>query len=159
MNDNLGTSTHDDINKQNNTQKQFLSIGEAARVTEVHAKMIRHYESIGLIQKAKRTEAGYRIYDSSDIHTLQFIKRARNLGFSVKEIKKLLSLWRNRSRASAEVKTLAIGHMQRLNEKIEELKSMKNTLEHLVQHCHGDGRPHCPILEGLSQGVKVENVE
>ena len=128
-----------------------MNIGEAAKASGVNAKLIRHYESIGIIPKANRTESGYRVYSDSDIYTLTFVKRARSLGFSMKEIKKLVGLWRNRSRASADVKALALVHVKEMEQKIEELQSMVKTLRHLAKNCHGDQRPDCPIIEGLAQ--------
>lgn len=131
-----------------------MNIGEAAKASGVNAKMIRHYESIGLVPKAQRSEAGYRKYSEADVHILIFVKRARQLGFSMKEIKKLVGLWRNKSRASAEVKNMALSHIQQMEEKIEELQQMVKTLKHLAKTCHGDQRPHCPILENLATGEK-----
>ena len=128
------------------------NIGEAAKASGVSAKMIRHYESIGLIAKARRTDSGYRTYAESDVHTLRFVKRARDLGFSMKEIKQLLGLWRNRGRRSAEVKSLARGHIEALAAKIREMQAMVDTLTDLVDHCHGDHRPDCPILADLAEG-------
>lgn len=128
-----------------------MNIGEAAKASGINAKLIRHYESIGIIPKASRSESGYRIYSDSDIHTLKFVKRARGLGFSMKEIKKLVSLWRNRSRASADVKALAQAHVNVLDLKIKELEGMRDTLRHLARNCHGDHRPDCPILENLAE--------
>jgi len=129
----------------------FMNIGAAAKASGVTAKMIRHYESIGLIGKVKRTDAGYRVYDDQDVHTLRFVKRARELGFSMKEIKKLLGLWRSRTRSSADVKRLALEHLKELEAKIAEMRSMADTLRELAQHCHGDARPECPILQDLSR--------
>jgi Cu(I)-responsive transcriptional regulator len=129
----------------------LLDIGRAAKASGVSVKMIRHYESIGLLKKVARTYANYRVYAANDVHTLRFIKRARTLGFSVEHIRELLSLWQNKSRPSASVKRIARGHMETLRVRIAELKSMADTLEHLVRHCHGDHRPECPILEGLAQ--------
>lgn len=128
----------------------MMNIGHAAEASGVSAKMIRHYEAVGLLPAAGRTVAGYRIYRDTDIHTLRFIRRARDLGFSMKEIGALVGLWRNRGRASAEVKKLAARHMHQLDEKIGELQAMRDTLAHLAQHCHGDERPDCPILEDLA---------
>lgn len=128
-----------------------MNIGQLAKVSGVNAKLIRHYESIKLIPKAGRSAAGYRIYSENDVHILRFVKRARSLGFSMKEIQKLIGLWRNRSRASREVKSLAQKHLEELDQKIRELQEMANSLRHLVQHCHGDQRPDCPILIGLEQ--------
>ena len=128
----------------------FLNIGRASEESGVSPKMIRHYESIGLLPAAGRTVAGYRIYKEGDVHMLRFIRRARDLGFSMKEIGALVGLWRNRGRASADVKKLAARHMRQLDEKIHELQSMRDSLAHLAQHCHGDDRPDCPILEELA---------
>lgn len=127
-----------------------MNIGEVAKASGINAKLIRHYESIGIIPKAGRSDAGYRIYKESDVHILAFVKRARSLGFSMKEIKKLVSLWRNKTRASSEVRNLATNHIKQLESKINELQSMVDTLKHLSKHCHGDHRPDCPILEGLA---------
>lgn len=128
-----------------------MNIGEAAKQSGVSAKMIRHYESIGLIPKAGRTESGYRTYGESDLHVLRFVKRARTMGFSMKEIKKLVGLWRNRSRASRDVKTMALSHVEVLEQKVAELQAMIASLKHLARHCHGDHRPDCPILEDLEK--------
>ncbi len=126
------------------------NIGGAAQASGVSAKMIRHYEAIGLIAKPARSFSGYRTYSERDIHTLRFIKQARNLGFSMKQISVLLSLWQNRARPSREVKNVALQHIQELDEKIREMQAMKATLERLARHCHGDERPDCPILDGLA---------
>ncbi len=128
-----------------------MNIGEVSAASGVSAKLIRHYESIGIIPKAGRSDSGYRIYKESDVHILAFVKRARGLGFSMMEIKKLVSLWRNKSRASGEVKNLASAHIKNLEAKINELQSMVDTLKHLSRTCHGDNRPDCPILEGLAK--------
>jgi MerR family transcriptional regulator, copper efflux regulator len=125
------------------------SIGEAAAASGVSAKMIRHYEGIGLISKAGRTFAGYRVYSASDIHVLRFIKRARTLGFSVKQIESLLALWQDRTRASREVKRIALAHVEELQARIREMEEMRRTLERLADDCHGDHRPQCPILDDL----------
>ncbi len=127
-----------------------MNIGEAAKLSGINAKLIRHYESIGIVPKASRTDAGYRNYSETDVHILIFVKRSRNLGFSMKEIKKLVSLWRNKARASAEVKTLAMKHIAEMEKKIVELQQMVMTLKHLSKNCHGDGRPDCPILNDLA---------
>jgi Cu(I)-responsive transcriptional regulator len=129
-----------------------MNIGEAARQSGVSAKMIRHYESLRLLPKVARSEAGYRQYDEAAIHTLRFIRRARDLGFGMKEIDELLKLWRNRRRASAEVKRIALGHAGDLQRRIDEMQAMKRTLEHLAHCCHGDERPDCPILDDLAGG-------
>ena len=128
----------------------FLNIGRAAEESGVSPKMIRHYESIGLLPAAGRTVAGYRIYKDGDVHMLRFIRRARDLGFSMKEIGALVGLWQNRGRASGDVKKLAARHMRQLDEKIQDLQAMRDSLAHLAQHCHGDDRPDCPILEDLA---------
>ena len=127
-----------------------MNIGQAAEQSGVSAKMIRHYESIGLVDRARRTDGGYRIYDGNDIHTLRFIRRARDLGFSMKEIAQLLGLWRNRRRASSDVRRVAQQHISELDRKIEELQAMRRTLSTLVESCHGDRRPDCPILDDLA---------
>ena len=127
-----------------------MNIGQAAQASGVSAKMIRYYESIGLIPKTVRTEAGYRVYSDHDVHTLRFIRRARDLGFSVEGIADLVSLWQDRERASKDVKTIALEHVSVLERKIRELQEMASTLKHLARNCHGDTRPHCPILEELA---------
>lgn len=126
------------------------NIGQAAHASGLSAKMIRHYEDIGLIGKALRSESGYRRYSGPELHTLRFIKQARTLGFSIKQIEALLGLWQNQSRSSSQVKALALEHIAELERKIAELQSMKATLAHLVQGCHGDARPECPILDELA---------
>ncbi|MCB1177684.1 MAG: Cu(I)-responsive transcriptional regulator [Leptospiraceae bacterium] len=128
-----------------------MNIGEIAKKTGVNAKMIRHYESIGLIPKAIRLDSGYRIYGETDLHNLRFIKKARGLGFSLPEIKKLIGLWKNKKRSSGEVKKLALTHLNQLELKIRELNEIANTLRHLAHHCHGDDRPDCPILNELEE--------
>jgi Cu(I)-responsive transcriptional regulator len=128
-----------------------MNIGEAAAASGVSVKMIRHYEDIGLIGKAARTDAGYRTYSDSDVHVLRFVRQARVLGFSIRQIGELLALWKDRRRPSAKVKALAIAHVKDLEEKIAEMESMKAALEHLAAHCRGDERPECPILEGIER--------
>jgi len=128
-----------------------MNIGQAAAASAVSAKMIRHYEQLGLLPKAPRTDAGYRQYDDASVHTLRFIRRARDLGFSMKEIAALLALWRNRRRASAEVKRIALAHAGDLQRRIDEMQAMQRTLEHLAHSCHGDERPECPILDDLAR--------
>ena len=130
----------------------FLDIGEAADASGVSAKMIRHYEDIGVIPKAGRTVAGYRIYRDADVHVLRFIRRARDLGFTMKEIQSLLALWKDRRRASADVKRFALKHVADLERRIAELQAMRGTLMELARHCHGDQRPECPILDDLAKG-------
>ena len=137
-------------------EKGFHNIGEASELTGVSAKMIRHYEGIGLIPAASRTFANYRLYNDADIHRLRFIKRSRNLGFSMKQIEALLGLWNDPSRASAQVKKLAKAHAEELAQKVRELQAMQRTLENLAKHCHGDQRPDCPILDDLEG---IEHVE
>jgi Cu(I)-responsive transcriptional regulator len=127
-----------------------MTIGQAAKSSAVSAKMIRHYESIGLLPRAQRTESGYRLYDDNDVHTLRFIQRARSLGFPLEAIRTLLALWRNRRRSSAQVKELALRHVEDLELKIAEMQAMVRTLKHLAHHCHGDDRPDCPILDDLA---------
>lgn len=127
-----------------------MNIGCAAKASGVSAKMIRHYESMGLLPEASRTEAGYRQYNDKDLGNLRFIRHSRDLGFSLIQVRELLGLWQNRRRPSRQVKALAQGHLQELNQKLNELQAIKATLEHLVQCCHGDERPECPILEILA---------
>ncbi|MEO8101296.1 MAG: Cu(I)-responsive transcriptional regulator [Betaproteobacteria bacterium] len=127
----------------------LTNIGHAARRSGVSAKMIRHYEDIGLVHRVGRTRAGYRIYRDTDIHTLQFIRRSRDLGFTIKEIGLLLGLWQNRRRASADVKKLALKHIADLDARIAEMQAMRMALTRLVDCCHGDQRPDCPILDDL----------
>lgn len=127
-----------------------MNIGEAAKASGVTAKMIRHYEAIHLIGDSLRTEAGYRTYGDKDIHVLRFIKSARSLGFSLDQIKLLLSLWQDRSRASADVKAMATTHIDELNTKINELTAMRNLLQTLTEPCPGNERADCPILAGLA---------
>ena len=127
-----------------------MNIGEAAKATGVSAKMIRYYEDTGLIRAPHRTTSGYRIYGDSDLAVLRFIRRARDLGFAVKEIATLLALWQDRDRASGDVKALALAHVADLRRRMEEMQAMADTLTHLAATCHGDDRPDCPILDGLS---------
>ena len=127
-----------------------VNIGDAARASGVSAKMLRHYESLGLLGDVARTEAGYRQYTAADIHTLRFIKRARDLGFSIAEIAALVGLWHDRQRASADVKRLAQAHVVELEKRIAALQDMRHTLQNLLHHCHGDERPDCPILDNLA---------
>ncbi|RJX75967.1 Cu(I)-responsive transcriptional regulator [Pseudomonas sp. LS-2] len=129
-----------------------MNIGQAAKSSGLSAKMIRYYESIGLLHPATRTDSGYRLYSANDLHTLAFIKRSRDLGFSLEEVGKLLTLWQDRARASADVKALAHKHIVELNQKIEELAGLRDTLQDLVEHCQGNDRPDCPILKDLESG-------
>lgn len=131
-----------------------MNIGQAAAASGVSAKMIRHYEIIGLIKSAERSDAGYRIYSGNDLETLRFIRRGRDLGFSVEQIRQLLALWRDRSRASSDVKRIALEHVEELEAKMRQLEEMANTLRHLAMHCHGDGRPDCPIIKDLAHADK-----
>ena len=126
-----------------------MNIGEAARRSGVTAKMLRYYEQSGLIPEVARTDAGYRSYTDADVHRLRFVRRARDLGFTVREISELLSLWRDDGRRSAEVKALALGHVDALRNKIAELKAMADTLQTLADRCSGDDKPNCPILADL----------
>jgi MerR family copper efflux transcriptional regulator len=132
-----------------------MNIGEAARASGVTAKMIRHYESVGLFPEASRTEAGYRQYGDRDVHMLRFIRHSRDLGFSIEQIRELLGLWQNRRRPSRQVKALAQAHIRELEEKAHDLLAMKATLEHLVRCCRGDDRPDCPIIDTLAQDDAV----
>ena len=129
-----------------------MKIGQASRESGVTQRMIRHYESIGLIPAAARRDSGYRDYDERDLNTLRFIRRARDLGFPVEEIGKLLALWNDRGRASAEVKALALSRAAELERKARQLDEMRRSLEHLAANCHGDARPDCPILTELEAG-------
>lgn len=129
----------------------LLDIGRASKASGVSVKMIRHYEAIGLLKKVARTYANYRVYGDSEVHTLRFIKRARTLGFSMEDVRGLLSLWQNKGRSSASVKKIAAGHMAGLKQRIVEMQTMVATLEHLMHHCHGDHRPECPILDDLAK--------
>ncbi len=131
-------------------QQGYQNIGEASKSTGVTAKMIRHYEEIGLIPAANRTFAGYRLYGEADLHRLRFIKRARSLGFSIKDIGTLLSLWSDPKRASRDVKRLAQTHVNELERKIAEMQSMQRALRELAHRCHGDTRPDCPVLDDLA---------
>lgn len=132
-----------------------MNIGATAQATGVSAKMIRHYEQIGLITKAPRSAGGYRTYSAKEVHTLRFIRQARKLGFSTQQISELLSLWHDKSRPSRKVKTLALAHIADLDARIRELNAMKDALAVLASHCHGDERTECPILDGLSRHVEA----
>ena len=132
-------------------QSGLLNIGEASVASGVSAKMIRHYEKTGLIPPANRTFSNYRIYNAANVHTLQFIKRARSLGFSIKQISVLLDLWQDTRRNSAEVKELAMQHVAELEAKIKEMQAMSKTLKQLATRCSGNDRPECPILEDIAR--------
>lgn len=127
-----------------------VNIGSAAEQSGVSAKMIRHYESLGLLGKVTRTDSGYRQYNSAEVHVLRFIKRARDLGFSMADIAELVSLWNNRRRASASVKRIAQKHADELAWRVVAMQEMQRTLDTLIAGCHGDDRPDCPILDGLA---------
>ena len=127
-----------------------FNIGQAAKQSGVSAKMVRHYESLGLLPPVHRTDAGYRQYGDKQIHTLRFIRRARALGFSMLEIAELLKLWQNQQRASADVKRIAQVHVADLERRIAEMQAMRQTLEELAHCCAGNDRPDCPILSGLA---------
>ncbi|MEF9385863.1 Cu(I)-responsive transcriptional regulator [Ralstonia solanacearum species complex bacterium KE056] len=127
-----------------------VNIGEAAKASGVSAKMIRYYEGIGLLPPSPRTDGNYRVYDPRALHVLRFIHRARSLGFSLEEIRTLLSLWHDRARASADVKAITMRHVADLDARIRELQGMRDTLVTLADACHGDDRPDCPILEGVA---------
>ena len=127
-----------------------VAIGKAAELSRVSAKMVRHYESLGLLRALARTDGGYRQYSQADVRTLQFIKRGRDLGFSMAEIAELVSLWQDRKRASVSVKRIAQKHVDELSQRIEAMQAMQRSLTCLLQSCHGDGRPDCPILDDLA---------
>ena len=127
-----------------------MNIGEAATGSGVSAKMIRYYESVGLITPAQRSAAGYRTYSPADVQTLRFIRKARGLGFSVEQMGDLLALWRDQKRASADVKRLALEHAAALEEKAREIAEMSRALRHLAERCGGNDRPDCPILDDLA---------
>ena len=127
-----------------------VNIGLAAERSGVSAKMVRHYESLGLLPRVQRTDSGYRQYTAADVQTLCFIKRSRDLGFSMAEITELVGLWQNRRRASSSVKRIAQKHVDELTQRIEAMQSMHRTLSSLLQCCQGDERPDCPILDDLA---------
>lgn len=129
-----------------------MRIGEVSSASGISERMIRHYEKIGLMPAALRRQSGYRDYGDRDVHTLRFIGRARNLGFSIEEIRKLLGLWHDRTRASADVKARALARAAELERKERELHEMRRSLEQLARSCHGDDRPECPIIEDLETG-------
>jgi Cu(I)-responsive transcriptional regulator len=129
----------------------MMNIGEAAKASGVSAKMVRHYESVGLLPAAQRSEGGYRLYDEKDIAKLRFVRHSRDLGFSIEQIRELLALWSDRRRPSRQVKALAQAHLAEIEAKLAELQAMQATLQHLVQCCHGDARPDCPIIDALAR--------
>ena len=131
-----------------------MNIGQAAQYSGVSSKMIRHYEDIGLIKKAGRSTSGYRVYSENDLHILAFVRQARNLGFSIEQIRELLDLWQNKKRTSRKVKELALKHIQELNVRIKELKDIQQAISQLVKNCHGDDRPECPIIDSLTNPVQ-----
>ncbi len=132
-----------------------MNIGEASRLSGLPAKTIRYYEATGLIAPPVRAENGYRDYSDSDVHKLRFVRHSRGLGFSVDECAQLLSLYEDKNRQSADVKAIAQKHLTEIDEKILELQELRATLDHLVNTCHGDGRPDCPILQGLADPAKI----
>ena len=129
-----------------------MKIGEVARLSGVSAKTIRYYESVGLVRAAARADNGYRDYDDNDVRTLRFIQRARSLGFSMDEVAELLPLWQDRSRASADVRAIALRHVEAVERRIRELQSVRDAIMDLVTRCHGDDRPECPIIDTLASG-------
>ena len=129
-----------------------MQIGQAAKASGISAKMIRHYEAIGLLPAAGRRASGYRDYGDTELHKLQFIRRARDLGFSIEQIRMLLKLWSDRNRSNTEVKALALTHVAELEEKVKHLREMSDVLSRLAEACDGDGRPDCPIIRGLEGG-------
>ena len=133
-----------------------MNIGQAADATGVSAKMIRYYESVGLVPAAGRRASGYRDYGSADLHRLKFIRRARDLGFSMDQIRDLLRLWSDRNRSSAEVKAIALGHVAELKQRARHLDEMAEALKHLASTCKGDSRPDCPIIKGLEGDLAIE---
>lgn len=130
-----------------------VHIGQAAALSGVSAKMVRHYEALGLLAPVHRTDSGYRLYSEADVHSLRFIKRARDLGFSMPDIQELVGLWHDKARASAQVKRIAQRHQQALRQRIEQLQAMERSLRQLTHCCSGDERPDCPILDDLAGSV------
>ena len=130
-----------------------MNIGAVAKASGLSAKMIRHYESIGLIETSPRTDTGYRQYNSRDVHLFQFVRHARELGFSLSQVKDLLSLWQNQTRASADVKQLTAIHIAELDQRIQGLTRMRDTLIELAEACCGDSHPDCPILQQIETGL------
>ncbi|MCW5637097.1 MAG: Cu(I)-responsive transcriptional regulator [Rubrivivax sp.] len=136
-----------------------MNIGRAASASGVSPKMIRHYESVRLLEPAPRSDAGYRHYNERDVQTLRFVRHARNLGFSIDQIRELLGLWRDQARPSRDVKALTMAHIATLEGKEAELRAMRSALEHLAHACQGDDRPACPILDGLTDEQAAAGVE
>ena len=133
------------------TSSAPVNIGEAARLSGISTRMVRHYESLGLLGEVHRTDSGYRQYSAAEVHTLRFIKRSRDMGFSMEQVAELVSLWHNRRRTSATVKRIAQSHLDELEQRIAAMQGMQRTLAHLVHCCHGDQRPDCPILDDLAR--------
>ena len=132
-----------------------MNIGEVSKLSQVSSKMIRRYEEQGIIPMVGRSYSGYRQYGEKDVHILRFVKRARELGFSTKDTKQLLGLWKNKSRSSSQVKSVALKHKTELEIKLVEIQGMLKTLNHLISHCHGDDRPDCPIIEDLGNLERI----
>lgn len=132
-----------------------MNIGQASDASGVSAKMIRYYESIGLVPPSARRDSGYRDYAAADVHRLAFVRRARDLGFSMDQIRELLRLWSDRGRSSAEVKGIALEHVAELKDRARELNEMAEALKHLASTCDGDGRPDCPIIKGLEGQIPI----
>jgi Cu(I)-responsive transcriptional regulator len=130
-----------------------MNIGQASKASGISTKMIRHYEGVGLLPEASRNPAGYRQYGDKDVETLRFIRRSRDLGFSIDLIRRLLNLWQDRKRPSRDVKALTQAHIEELDHRLKELQAMKSALEHLARNCHGDDRPDCPIIDTLEREV------
>lgn len=133
------------------TEERKLNISQAAQASGISAKMIRHYEAIGLLPQAVRGQSGYRNFRDADVHRLMFVRRARDVGFPAAAIKALLSLWQDPHRPAREVRRLAQDHLRELEARMAELQAIAGTLSHLIEHCHGDERPECPILEAFEQ--------
>lgn len=133
------------------TVAEPVNIGEAARLSGISPRMVRHYEGLGLLGEVLRTDSGYRQYSQADVHTLRFIKRAREMGFSMAQVGELVDLWHNRRRTSASVKRIAQSHLDELAQRIAAMQGMQRTLAHLVHCCQGDQRPDCPILDDLAR--------
>ncbi len=143
-------STHKALKDSQSHSEQFCNIGEASRRSGVSSKMIRHYEAIGILAPARRTSGNYRYYSDVDVNQLRFIKSARGLGFSIKQISSLVGLWLTSNRSNAEVKDLAMAHVRELDARIQEMQQMRSALHGLAMRCSGDGRPECPILDTLA---------